>query len=256
MSCTEQTQPTDAELIAFATEEQFLLFCDPDEFTDIARAVLAKWGTPAGAGEPEGWITWFRTPTGSREPIYSHGPKKPSHGAELDALLRKYPLFTTPQPTQAHIEKCAVCGDGNARLLVMRNCDVCGSDYAGQSESEVNVALERARRATQAQAGAVPLTEEQCEISSQCPRMNHALSETHGDVCIVYVDFACKRFNVSGSGSADEVPSVSIDPCDPSQGWEFADVAFPNRRGWDVVSASSSKYTLTAVLKRKGTDHG
>lgn len=46
---TEQTQPTDAELIAFATEEQFLLFCDPDEFTDIAHAVLAKWGTPAGA---------------------------------------------------------------------------------------------------------------------------------------------------------------------------------------------------------------
>lgn len=62
----------------------------------------------------------------------------------------------TPQPTQAQAEKCAVCGDGNARLLVMRSCDVCGSDYAGQSESEVNVVIERARKATQAQAGAVP----------------------------------------------------------------------------------------------------
>ncbi len=40
------TEPTDKELEAFAVEEQFLLFCDVDEFTQIARAVLAKWGTP------------------------------------------------------------------------------------------------------------------------------------------------------------------------------------------------------------------
>ena len=40
------TEPTDKELEAFAIEEQFLLFCDVDEFTQIARAVLAKWGTP------------------------------------------------------------------------------------------------------------------------------------------------------------------------------------------------------------------
>lgn len=40
------TEPTDKELEAFAIEEQFLLFCDTDEFTQIARAVLAKWGTP------------------------------------------------------------------------------------------------------------------------------------------------------------------------------------------------------------------
>jgi len=71
--------------------------------SETVRANLeAVRGTPpAVAGEPEGWITWFRTPNGSREPIYSHGTKKPSHGAELDALLRKYPVFTTPQPTQA-----------------------------------------------------------------------------------------------------------------------------------------------------------
>ena len=40
------TEPTDKELEAFAIEEQFLLFCDVDEFTQIARAVLAKWGSP------------------------------------------------------------------------------------------------------------------------------------------------------------------------------------------------------------------
>lgn len=44
--------PTDAELIAFQEEEQYGLYCDPDDFVDIARAVLARWGAPAASGEP------------------------------------------------------------------------------------------------------------------------------------------------------------------------------------------------------------
>lgn len=157
-----------------------------------------RWGTPAGAGEPVGEVESSLRFTGGFHVRLYRDAHMPEPGTKL---------YTTPQPTQA-------------------------------------------------QAGAVPLTDEQCEISSQGPRMSHALSETHGDLCIVYVDFSSKRFNVSGAGSADEVPSVSIDPCDQLQGWECADVVFPNRRGWDVVSASSSKYTLTTVLKRKGADHG
>ena len=35
--------PTEAELIAFAVEEQFFLFCDEDEFVQIAEAVLHKF---------------------------------------------------------------------------------------------------------------------------------------------------------------------------------------------------------------------
>ena len=35
--------PAEAELIAFAVEEQFLLFCDEDEFVQIAAAVLHKF---------------------------------------------------------------------------------------------------------------------------------------------------------------------------------------------------------------------
>lgn len=35
--------PAEAELIAFAVEEQFLLFCDGDEFVQIAAAVLHKF---------------------------------------------------------------------------------------------------------------------------------------------------------------------------------------------------------------------
>jgi hypothetical protein len=53
MTNTQPLAPTDKQLEDFAVEEQFLLFCDVDEFTQIARAVLAKWGTPpAVAGEP------------------------------------------------------------------------------------------------------------------------------------------------------------------------------------------------------------
>lgn len=147
---TEQTQPTDAEIDlliskhwpAFATVGAFPLKALRNAF----REGIFEWGTPAGAGQP---LT------------DSYVQMVPDKCDRIVWRNHYYHLPPAPQPTQAHIEKCAVCGDGNARLLVMRNCDVCGSDYAGQSESEVNVALERARRATQAQAGAVPLTFEQ-----------------------------------------------------------------------------------------------
>ena len=46
------TEPTGKQLEDFAVEEQFLLFCDVDEFTQIARAVLAKWGSQPVVREP------------------------------------------------------------------------------------------------------------------------------------------------------------------------------------------------------------
>lgn len=36
--------PTDAEILAWAGEEQFFLFCDPDEVLDIVRSALQKFG--------------------------------------------------------------------------------------------------------------------------------------------------------------------------------------------------------------------
>lgn len=48
-----QPLPTDAELVAFAVEEEFLLFCSDEEFLQIARAVLAKWGTPPAVARTE-----------------------------------------------------------------------------------------------------------------------------------------------------------------------------------------------------------
>ena len=92
----EQTQPTDAELIAFATEEQFLLFCDQDEFTDIARAVLAKWGTPAGAGEPVSHQYQSKDGTWHEFIDQRHYNRTVASGGWPIRAL-----YTTPQPTQA-----------------------------------------------------------------------------------------------------------------------------------------------------------
>ena len=101
---TEQTQPTDAELIAFATEEQFLLFCDPDEFTDIARAVLAKWGTPAGAGEPFGYFHQLLNHEGKGNGVWlGAAERKVVEQAHVPGETSEeiVTLYTTPQPTQA-----------------------------------------------------------------------------------------------------------------------------------------------------------
>ncbi|WP_431152252.1 hypothetical protein [Acidovorax facilis] len=135
---TEQTQPTDAELLAFATEEQFLLFCDPDEFTDIARSVLAKWGTPAGAVEPVGEVESSLRFTGGFHARLYRDAHMPEPGTKL---------YTTPQPTQAQDE--TPCRK-NPFYHGPRNCSRgtvgCCEDHGANS---------------QAQAGAVPLTSEQ-----------------------------------------------------------------------------------------------
>ena len=80
---TEKTQPTDKELEAFAVEEQFLLFCDVDEFTQIARAVLAKWGTLRAEK--------IVTPTDTMEQEFQNHYRRGYEAGKKAA---------TPQPTQ------------------------------------------------------------------------------------------------------------------------------------------------------------
>ena len=63
---TEQTQPTDAEILD-AVKHLGAAMLSPVE---VARAVLAKWGTPAGAGEP----TEAMIDAGNRARLYrEHG---------------------------------------------------------------------------------------------------------------------------------------------------------------------------------------
>ena len=46
------------------------------------------------------------------------------------------------QPDQnslTKVEPCKVCGEGNARLVVLRSCDTCLSEYAGQPEMSLTL---------------------------------------------------------------------------------------------------------------------
>lgn len=100
---TEQTQPTDAELEALAEEHldavhQFGRLWIEGQAA-FARAVLAKWGTPAGAGEVVAWVD---------ERAISWLENSRSHSATITTTLgkaksseRPMPLHGTPQPTQA-----------------------------------------------------------------------------------------------------------------------------------------------------------
>ena len=81
-------KPTDEALENLFVEETGF---DPDDFPaaifGFARAVLAKWGTPATGGEPAGTVGY--TVHGTQ--YVNWRTKPPAHGT---------PLYTTPQPTQ------------------------------------------------------------------------------------------------------------------------------------------------------------
>ena len=82
-------EPTPKEMDALFVEETGF---DTDDFPaaifDFARAVLAKWGTPATGGEPAGTVGY--TVHGTQ--YVNWRTKPPAHGT---------PLYTTPQPTHA-----------------------------------------------------------------------------------------------------------------------------------------------------------
>lgn len=71
--------PTDEELIQFAVEEQFLLFCYEEEFIQIAREVLHKWGRKHAAELAA--VTAARD--GLLNPWVSVGERLPEDGVEV-----------------------------------------------------------------------------------------------------------------------------------------------------------------------------
>jgi hypothetical protein len=92
------TEPTDAELDELRQANSGRLnFVTLSEFRTIARAVLAKWGTPpAVAGEP---VFAFR-----RKGLDDFCTCTEERYAELSAkpnLFETRIFYTTPQPTQA-----------------------------------------------------------------------------------------------------------------------------------------------------------
>ena len=81
-------EPTDEALENLFVEETGFATDDfPAAIFDFARAVLAKWGQPAVAGEPVAWMSpgKERLEFSRQDTVYG------SH---------TIPLYTTPQPTQ------------------------------------------------------------------------------------------------------------------------------------------------------------
>lgn len=144
------TEPTDKELEAFAIEEEFLLFCDVDEFTQIARAVLAKWGTLRAEK--------IVIPTDTMEQEFQ---KHYRRGYEAGKKA------TTQQPTQAQ-----VVNQANRPFIVRlaedfaEECVTAG--YVTTKAASYGRLMDEAL-STQAQAGAVPPEAEPIVLNCEAP---------------------------------------------------------------------------------------
>ena len=158
------TEPTDKQLEDFAVEEQFLLFCDVDEFTQIARAVLAKWGAPQQeAQEP---VFAFR-----RKGLDDFCTCTEERYAELSAkpnLFETRIFYTTPQTTQAQAyTPCRKNPFYHGPRNCIRGTVGCCEDHGAKP---------------QAQAGAVPLTDEQIEALPMWKRFVGLWPETRREI--------------------------------------------------------------------------
>lgn len=138
--------PTDAELMDLGHE------CEFDAIA-FGRAVLTNWGTPQPVVgvEPAQWQKRHQLRTnGEWENTKAHDAKwwsDNSQGWEIRAL------YTTPQPTQAQAEPKS--GAKSFQTYGEANAYSKGY-YAGK----------KAATQAQAQAGAVPLTDEQIEAAA------------------------------------------------------------------------------------------
>lgn len=118
-------EPTDKALENLFVEETGF---DTDDFPaaifGFARAVLAKWGTPAGAGEPFGYFHQLLNHEGKGNGVWlgaaerkvveqAHTPGETSE--EIVAL------YTTPQPTQAQAGTVPLTDEQIQDLLLCGN---------------------------------------------------------------------------------------------------------------------------------------
>ena len=98
---TDKPTPTPTELKAMWQ----LHAADIGGIFCYARAVLAKWGTPATGGEPAGTVGY--TVHGTQ--YVNWRTKPPAHGT---------PLYTTPQPTQMQAGAVPLTRDQVKAILV------------------------------------------------------------------------------------------------------------------------------------------
>ncbi len=80
-----------------------------------------------------------------------------------------------------------------------------------------------------------------------------------GELIAIYIDLKSKYCKVDTWGSDDDVPMVMILVSEHTpehhilmgtQADDFTQIDFPDYRGWKVMMADCSKYTLRVVLSR------
>ena len=115
---TDKPTPTDAEILDAAEDfrSQYTHGGTTfDEFDEIgfARAVLAKWGTPATGGGPAGTVGY--TVHGTQ--YVNWRTKPPAHGT---------PIYTTLQPTQAQAGAVPLTPERVKEIVRGAGYDQCG----------------------------------------------------------------------------------------------------------------------------------
>lgn len=124
----EQTQPTDAELASFTDAFDWEGWISPAlAKRAFARAVLAKWGTPAGAGEPAGRVVSANCQYATVEWLQQTSEVG---GGDPDNS-RSWPItgdavYLTPQPTQAQAGAVPLTVDEVEQLIAQWSYEVHG----------------------------------------------------------------------------------------------------------------------------------
>ena len=147
---TDKPTPTDVEIDALWRFEASKNWDSTLAMrTGFARAVLAKWGTPATGGEPAGTVGY--TVHGTQ--YVNWRTKPPAHGT---------PIYTTPQPTQAQAaESVPAVGEvaEHYRNAIASACEGWTMPDGLRKHLETALWSPPTPQPTQAQAGAVPLDE-------------------------------------------------------------------------------------------------
>ena len=126
---TEQTQPTDAEILEVVNAAPALETADA-EWLHVCRAVLAKWGSPVVAGEPQPSTEgppelWLQLHGDCAEPELSE-PVDYTAGDvtwcwhsihDSDVRYVRADLTTTPEPTHAQAGAVPLT-DGQIKALM------------------------------------------------------------------------------------------------------------------------------------------
>ena len=131
---TDKPTPTDAELKAMWQ----LHAADIGGIFHYARAVLAKWGTPATGGEPAGTVGY--TVHGTQ--YVNWRTKPPAHGT---------PLYTTQQPTQAQAGAVPLTNE-HIRAMLNKHPpeDVCDWSYRmGIDDAELHHGIKGVQHGTE-----------------------------------------------------------------------------------------------------------